>query len=79
MENAEWRVGKGEWGMENGEGRMGKGEWGRENGEWRMGNEKWEKWELIFNFFGLGLLFIIRNRYFSLISTFSFKNVQGQN
>ena len=51
------------------------------NEEWRMMNGEFEmgKWELIFNFFGLGLLFIIRNRYFSLISTFSFKNVQGQN
>ena len=51
------------------------------NEEWRMMNGEFEmgKWELIFNFFGLGLLFIIRNRYFSSISTFSFKNVQGQN
>ena len=51
------------------------------NEEWRMMNGEFEmgEWELIFNFFGLGLLFIIRNRYFSLISTFSFKNVQGQN
>ena len=51
------------------------------NEEWRMMNGEFEmgKWELIFNFFGLGLLFIIRNRYFSLISTFSFKNVLGQN
>ena len=51
------------------------------NEEWRMMNGEFEmgKWESIFNFFGLGLLFIIRNRYFLLLSTFSFKNVQGQN